>query len=79
MGCYVKAVLYINMCNLETIEIVLLYSMVLLYIKDHGDFGILAYKYHSETSLTTAWQHWLGMAKPTNVFRLTPNPSNKFL
>ena len=38
--CYIKAVLYINMCNLEAIEIVL-YSMVVLYIRDHGGLAFL--------------------------------------
>ena len=27
----------------------------------------------------TAWQHWLGIAMPKNVFRSTPNLCIKFL
>ena len=30
-------------------------------------------------SFSAIWQHWLGIAKPKNVFRSTLNPSNKLL
>jgi len=56
-------------------------SRHIIPVKDHDKLDCLSQKYHPKTSLIsfmTTWQHWLGMAKPKNVFRSTPNPSWKF-
>jgi len=36
--------------------------------------GFLAFKYHPETSLNLAWQHWLGIAKPKKGLQINPKP-----
>jgi len=32
-----------------------------------------------QSSFKTAWEYWLDLAKPKNAFRVTLNPSEKFL
>ena len=53
------------------------YSMVVLYVRDHGGLGFSAQKYHLKNqthfSLSTVWQHWLGIAKPKCV-QINPKP-----
>jgi len=54
------------------------YSMVVLYIKDHGGLGFSAQQYHPKTSLRFPMQQF-SSSQAKNVFRLTLNPSNKLL
>ena len=45
------------------------------YIQNvHKGLGILAQNYHPKPYFLTLWEHWLGLAKPKNVFRSILNP-----
>ena len=58
------------------------YSKVVLYIWDHAVLGFLACPKISSLNNflhNSLAVYWLGIAKPKNAFRVTPNPSNKFL
>ena len=46
--------------------------------KQVGDFGLkLSPQNQPDIYFVTLWEHWLGLAKPKNVFRSILNPSIK--
>ena len=49
-------------------------TIIVLYIRDHAVF---VQKYHPKTasnSFITAWQYWLGIAKPKKCLQSDPKP-----
>ena len=51
------------------------YSMVVLYIRDHGGLGFSDQQYHPKTSFTipAPWQYWLGITKPDSALQIDGN------
>ena len=79
------ALLLLNVGLIKLFSLAVSYSMVVLYTvyiyRDHEGLGILAQKLSPQNQLDiyflTLWEHWLGIAKPKNVFRSILNPSIK--